>query len=73
MEAFGQRHADDAAWKRTYGGMGGDSDDEGGDKDADGLAWGLRAPIEKKVNHGPPPTDLPTYLPTCTYSDFLAL
>ena len=48
VEAFGQRHADDAAWKRTYGGMGGDSDDEGGDKDADGLAWGLPAPIEKK-------------------------
>ena len=48
VEAFGQRHADDAAWKRAYGGWGGDSDDEEEKDAAEGLTWGIPGPIDKK-------------------------
>ncbi|CAE7253624.1 unnamed protein product [Symbiodinium sp. CCMP2592] len=48
VEAFGQRHADESAWKRAYGGWGGDSDDEPFGAAADEPAWGLKPAHKSK-------------------------
>ena len=48
VDAFGQRHLDDAAWRRCSGGFGGDSDEEGGGGAVHEDAWGVRAVPEPK-------------------------
>ena len=46
VEAFGQRHADDSAWKRAHGGWGGDSDDDEPGQDA---PWGVAEKEKRKA------------------------
>ena len=54
VEAFGQRHADDAAWKRAHGGWGGDSDDENEGQHPESDAWGLPASTGRKRKSNSP-------------------
>ena len=54
VEAFGQRHADDAAWKRAHGGWGGDSDDENEGQHPEDDAWGLPASTGRKRKSNSP-------------------